>query len=77
VCGATNTVPQWWDLAIVAGFSLLVYYWALAVRLPDEQARGYIGDVNAQIGAVAETVQEPASAPAQPAGATPPPVEPA
>ena len=58
VCGATDDIPQWWDLVIVAGFSLLIYFWALAVRLPDEQAREYIGDVNAQIGATAETAPE-------------------
>jgi amino acid transporter len=54
-CGATHHIPQWWDLLIVAGFSLAVYAWALAVRLPDDEALGYIGDVNAQIGASAET----------------------
>jgi amino acid transporter len=55
VCGATNAIPQWWDLGIIAAFSLAIYYWALAVRLPDEETRGYIGDLNAQIGASAET----------------------
>ena len=56
-CGATDAIPQWWDLFAVAGFSLGVYYWALAVRLSDEEALGYIGDVNAQIGASAETTR--------------------
>jgi amino acid transporter len=58
VCGATNSAPMWWDLVIVAGFSLIVYYWALAVRLPDDETLEYIGDVNAQIGATAETAPE-------------------
>jgi amino acid transporter len=53
-CGATSAVPQWWDLLAVAGFSLAIYSWALAVRLPDEEARGYIGDVSSQIGASVE-----------------------
>jgi amino acid transporter len=57
-CGARNAIPQWWDLVIIAVFSLAIYYWALAVRLPDEEALGYIGDVNAQIGASAETAPE-------------------
>ena len=56
-CGATDAIPQWWDLFAVAGFSLGVYYWALAARLSDEEALGYIGDVNAQIGASAETTR--------------------
>jgi hypothetical protein len=57
-CGATNSAPMWWDLIIVAGFSLIIYYWALAVRLPDDETLAYIGDVNAQIGATAETAPE-------------------
>ncbi|HEX4788861.1 MAG TPA: APC family permease, partial [Actinospica sp.] len=57
-CGATDAIPQWVDLGIIAAFSLLVYFWALAVRLPDEHAREYIGDVNAQIGASEETAPE-------------------
>ena len=57
-CGATNAIPQWWDLVVIAGFSLAIYYWALAVRLPDAHAREYIGDVNAQIGATEETAPE-------------------
>ncbi|MEY9836339.1 APC family permease [Streptacidiphilus sp. EB103A] len=27
-------LPMWWDIAAVAAWSLVVYYWALAVRLP-------------------------------------------
>jgi amino acid transporter len=64
-CGATQRIPQWWDMGIVAGFSLLIFFWALAVRLPDVQAREYIGDVNAQIGIAAEAepvVAEPTAA---------------
>jgi amino acid transporter len=30
----TNTIPAWWDMAVVAVFSLGIYYWARAVRLP-------------------------------------------
>ena len=56
-CGATDAIPQWWDLGIIAVFSLLIYYWAIAVRLPDEEAHEYIGDVNSQIGATAETTE--------------------
>jgi len=77
-CYATNRIPQWWDLAIVLVFSLLIYFWALAVRLPDEQALGYIGDLNAEIGVPAETAA--AAAPASAAAAdesavTDPPAE--
>jgi amino acid transporter len=33
----TNNIPFWWDMAIVAAFSLVIYYWAMAVRLPREE----------------------------------------
>ena len=33
----TNTIPFWWDMAIVAVFSLVIYFWAMAVRLPNEE----------------------------------------
>ncbi|MFF2143304.1 APC family permease [Kitasatospora sp. NPDC058190] len=34
--GARGNLPLWWDIAVVALFSLLVYYWALSVSLPAE-----------------------------------------
>jgi amino acid transporter len=33
-CGATNNLPFWWDIAIVAAFALVIFFWAMAVRLP-------------------------------------------
>ena len=30
----TNHIPFWWDMAVVAVFSLIIYYWAMATRLP-------------------------------------------
>jgi amino acid transporter len=32
----TNTmhIPFWWDMVVVAAFSLVIYFWAQAVRLP-------------------------------------------
>jgi amino acid transporter len=37
--GPNNTfrIPFWWDMAIVAVFSLVIYYWAQAVKLPREE----------------------------------------
>jgi amino acid transporter len=37
--GPDNTfrIPFWWDMLIVAVFSLIIYYWARAVRLPKEE----------------------------------------
>ncbi|HEY9243637.1 MAG TPA: APC family permease [Streptosporangiaceae bacterium] len=33
----TGRIPFWWDLLIVAAFSLVIYFWAQAVRLPREE----------------------------------------
>ena len=30
----TGNLPFWWDMLAVAGFSLIIYYWAQASRLP-------------------------------------------
>ncbi len=34
--GPDNTfrIPFWWDMLVVAVFSLIIYYWAIATRLP-------------------------------------------
>jgi amino acid transporter len=33
----TNNIPFWWDMLVVAGFSLGIYFWAVAARLPREK----------------------------------------
>jgi hypothetical protein len=35
----TNTfrIPFWWDILIVAAFSLAIYFWAMRARLPREE----------------------------------------
>jgi amino acid transporter len=38
-------IPLWWDIAVTAVFSLLIYYWALAVALPGEQIQAMIDEV--------------------------------
>ena len=30
----TGRIPFWWDMLVVAVFSLAIYYWAMATRLP-------------------------------------------
>lgn len=37
--------PLWWDMAVVAAFSLAIYYWALAVALPTEKIQQMIDQV--------------------------------
>jgi amino acid transporter len=36
--------PLWWDMLVVAAFSLAIYYWALRVALPAEKIERMIGD---------------------------------
>jgi amino acid transporter len=33
----TGNIPFWWDMLIVAVFGLVIYYWAMATRLPREE----------------------------------------
>jgi amino acid transporter len=33
----TGHIPFWWDMVIVAAFSLVIYYWAMAVKLPRQE----------------------------------------
>jgi amino acid transporter len=43
--GPNNTfrIPFWWDLLIVIAFSLVIYFWAQAVRLPREEMLELVG----------------------------------
>src|SRR5262249_53272459 len=34
---ATKTIPFWWDIVVVAVFSLGIYYWAMYSKLPSEE----------------------------------------
>jgi amino acid transporter len=36
-------LPLWWDILTIVIFSLVIYYWAQAVRLPAEETRELIG----------------------------------
>jgi amino acid transporter len=35
----TNTfnIPFWWDMVVVVGFSLIIYYWAMYTKLPRDE----------------------------------------
>jgi amino acid transporter len=33
----TFTIPFWWDIVVVAVFSLIIYYWAMATKLRREE----------------------------------------
>ena len=38
-------IPLWWDIATVAVFSLIIYYWALAVALPTVEIERMVNEV--------------------------------
>ncbi len=38
-------IPLWWDMGVVAAFSLAIYYWAMAVALPSHVIQRLIDDV--------------------------------
>ncbi len=40
-----EVIPFWWDMLVVAAFSLAIYALAMRVRLPAERVRLYLGDV--------------------------------
>ncbi len=33
----TNNIPFWWDMVIVAAFSVAIYLWAMATKLPRDE----------------------------------------
>jgi amino acid transporter len=41
-----NLIPFWWDLALVAVFSIVIFVLAVAVRLPAEEAQEYIANLD-------------------------------
>jgi hypothetical protein len=43
--GPEGWVPLWWDIATVAVFSLVIFYWAVAVALPREKIEEMISEV--------------------------------
>jgi amino acid transporter len=39
----TGHIPFWWDMVVVAAFSLVIYYWAMAVKLPRQEMLNLVG----------------------------------
>jgi ABC-type dipeptide/oligopeptide/nickel transport system permease component len=44
----TNTIGLWYDLLIIAAFSLVIYFWAVAVRLPREDMLELVNEQSAE-----------------------------
>src|SRR5215471_1572298 len=41
--GNTGNIPFWWDMLIVAVFSIVIFYWAMATKLPREEMLNLVG----------------------------------
>ena len=41
----TKNLPTWWDLAVIAAFSLIIYYWALAVTMSKQKVHEAVEEV--------------------------------
>jgi amino acid transporter len=39
----TKTIPFWWDILVVAAFSLIIYYWAMYTKLPRDEMLNLVG----------------------------------
>jgi amino acid transporter len=45
---ATKHIPNWWDLAVIAAFSLAIFYWAVASTMSHENIQAAVADVEAE-----------------------------
>jgi amino acid transporter len=44
----TGNIPFWWDMLVVAVWSLVIYYWAMAVRAPRQEVLDLVARQSAQ-----------------------------
>jgi amino acid transporter len=54
---STGNLPQWWDLLVIAVFSLAIFYWAVYVTMSKEKVQAAVEDVAAE----AETSEQVAA----------------
>jgi hypothetical protein len=45
---ATNHLPNWWDLAAIAAFSLVIYNWAVHSTLPQQRVSAAVEQVETE-----------------------------
>ncbi len=51
--GPDGKIHFWWDMLIVVAFSFVIYFWAVATRLPEDRVDTYIQDVYPPLDAAA------------------------
>jgi amino acid transporter len=52
---STKNIPQWWDLLIIAVFSLVIFYWAVAVAMDRVKVQSAVADVELEASIELET----------------------
>jgi amino acid transporter len=45
---ARHDIPQWWDLAVIAVWSLIIYYWSVSVAMSADKVAVAVADVEAE-----------------------------
>jgi hypothetical protein len=45
---ARQILPNWWDLAAIDAFSLVIYYWAVHSTLPHERISAEVDNVQTE-----------------------------
>ena len=50
-----DRLPFWWDMLVVAGFSLIIYYWAMYSKLPRRDVQHLVELQSARMGDVPAT----------------------
>jgi hypothetical protein len=45
---ARQILPNWWDLAAIGAFSLVIYYWAVHSTLPHERISAEVDNVETE-----------------------------
>ncbi|MGC2192006.1 MAG: APC family permease [Candidatus Dormiibacterota bacterium] len=49
-------IPFYWDLGVIAVFSLVIYFWAISLRLPAEKVNEYVSTVQPAVDAHSPTL---------------------
>jgi len=52
---STKNIPSWWDLLIVAAFSMVIFFWAVAVGMPRDKVQAAVNDVEMEASVDLET----------------------
>ena len=47
--GSHNALPEWVDLAVVIGFSLVIFYYAVSLAMTSEQIKSAVATEERQI----------------------------